>query len=109
MDRNWMKAYIEEEKSKQFMWSVIVACLALLLLVVILTKAIDHAPEFSKHDITQANQDIEGYYDMYAKALTERSRQRTIGKIQLHFKGFDAMLITDEKYRNFLINTRGSQ
>ncbi len=99
---------IDKEKNLAFLWAVSTACLFVIVVTLMIVRANDRQITVEITNVEQANTDIEGYYDMYSKALTQHSRDLTITRIKKQFKGYDAANITNKKYRNFLINTRNN-
>lgn len=98
----------QKEKDIAFLSAVCIAFLAMVIVVLMVTRANDRRITLEVVNVEQANTDIKGYYDMYGKAKTQHGRDLTIKRIKEDFKGFDTALIINDKYRNFLINTRGS-
>ena len=96
----------QREKDITFMGAVCIAFLMMAIVVLMVTKVRDRQVAIEVVNVERAKKDIEGYYDMYSKGLTQHSRDLTVKRIKEDFKGFDATLITNPKYRNFLINTR---
>lgn len=92
-------------------WFIIAIAVALIFVVLGLCKIKEQGDNSIVVTITQlsrAEEDLRGYYEIYSKAKTERSRQMVINKIKKNYKGFNASFIADKKYRNFLINTRNN-
>lgn len=98
----------EEIRSIAAGWAFVAVCILLIVTVLILLENRDSHVAIDQISVEKANSDIEGYYDMYSKALTQYSRDLTITRIKKDFKWIDANTITSEKYRNFLINTRNN-